>query len=78
MICMSMSDIIKPDGVDEDFMSWLFSLNRRTFAIVKLGHVEYITQELVDQYNKWRSMKACTSNLIPNIIGDEIKYNVRR
>lgn len=48
---MNINDIVTKDGIDTNFMSWLWKEDRQTYTLIMFGHIELITQELIDKYN---------------------------
>lgn len=47
---MTKDDIVTKDVIDTDFMRWLWKEDRQTYALIMFGHIELITQELIDKY----------------------------
>ena len=47
---MRIDDIVTKDGIDRDFMSWLWAEDRKIYTLIMFGHIELITQELIDKY----------------------------
>ena len=33
-----------------DFMSWLWKEDRQTYTLIMFGHIELITQDIIDKY----------------------------
>ena len=52
---MTITEIVTKEGIDADFMNWLWNVDRQTYALILLGHIELITEELVEKYNKAES-----------------------
>lgn len=51
---MTITDIVTKDGIDADFMHWLWNIDRKTYTLILLGHIELITDDLIEQYAKER------------------------
>ena len=47
---MTIDDIVTKDGIDKKFMSWLWNKGRQKYALILFGHLELITDELINQY----------------------------
>jgi hypothetical protein len=47
-----IDDILTKDGIDTDFMSWLWKENRQTYTLIMFGHIELITQDLINKWEK--------------------------
>lgn len=59
---MTIKDIVTKDGIDRDFMSWLWDRDRKTYTLIMFGHIELITQEIIDKYkteNSDKNMLGC-------------------
>ena len=52
---MGITEILTKEGIEEDFMSWLWNTDRPIYTLILLGHTELITEELVEKYNKAES-----------------------
>ena len=52
---MTREEIVTKEGIDADFMHWLWNTDRQTYALILLGHIELITEKLVGNYNKAES-----------------------
>ena len=51
---MSRADIVTKDGIDAEFMSWLWDKDRQTYTLIMFGHMELITDELIKEYEVCR------------------------
>ncbi len=49
---MAIDDILTSDGINKNFMSWLWNKDRQKYAFIMLGHLELITDELIKQYEE--------------------------
>ena len=47
---MTKNDIVTSEGIDADFMSWLWNKDRQRYTLIMLGHLELITDDLVKEY----------------------------
>jgi hypothetical protein len=47
---MTIDDVVTKDGIDEKFMSWLWDKNRQKYALIVLGHIELITNDLIKEF----------------------------
>ena len=47
---MTKNNIITSEGIDADFMSWLWNKDRETYTFIMFGHLELITDELISEY----------------------------
>ena len=52
---MTIADIVTKDGIDADFMHWLWDKDRKTYTLILFGHIELITDDLIEQYAKAES-----------------------
>lgn len=52
---MTVADIVTKDGIDADFMHWLWNKDRKTYTLILFGHIELITDDLIEQYAKAKS-----------------------
>ena len=52
--------------IDKEFQSWLFKYHREELALILLGHVELVTDEMLDEYENY-----CKQNGIEYGIEDE-------
>jgi len=39
--------------IDKEFCSWLFKYHREELALILLGHVELVTDEMLDEYEEY-------------------------
>ena len=47
---MTREDIVTKDGIDASFMSWLWNKDRQKYTLIMFGHLELITDELINEY----------------------------
>lgn len=49
---ITIDDVLTSDGINKNFMSWLWNKDRQKYAFIMLGHLELITDELIKQYEE--------------------------
>lgn len=47
---MTVEDIVTEEGIDANFMSWLWNKDRQKYTLIMLGHLELITEQLVKEF----------------------------
>lgn len=47
---MTKNDIVTSEGIDADFMHWLWNKDREKYTLIMLGHLELITEQLVREF----------------------------
>ena len=47
---MTVEDIVTKEGIDASFMSWLWNKDRQKYTLIMFGHLELITDDLVEEY----------------------------
>ena len=47
---MKINDIVTKDGINADFVHWLWGKDRETYALILFGHIELITDDLIKEY----------------------------
>lgn len=49
---MKPDDIISKEGIDAEFMSWLWNKDRGKYTLIMFGHLELITDDLVREFEE--------------------------
>jgi len=47
---MTIDDIVTKDGIDKEFMSWLWNKDRKKHTYILFGHIELITNDLIKEF----------------------------
>ena len=47
---MTRADVLTKEGIDAEFMHWLWYADRRAYTLIILGHTELITDKLVQEF----------------------------
>ena len=53
---MTVEDIVTEEGIDADFMSWLWNKDQQKYTLIMLGHLELITEQLVSEFVESREV----------------------
>jgi hypothetical protein len=48
---MTIDDIVTKDGIDKNFMRWLWNKDRQKYTLILFfGHIELITNDLIKEF----------------------------
>jgi hypothetical protein len=47
---MTIDDIVTKDGIDKNFMRWLWNKDRQKYTLILFGHIELITNDLIKKF----------------------------
>ena len=56
---MTIDDVLTNDGIDKNFMSWLWNKDRQKYALIVLGHIELITNDLIKKFVESENPDVC-------------------
>lgn len=49
---MRVDDVLTEEGIDAEFMSWLWNKDRQKYTLIMFGHLELITDDLVKEFEE--------------------------
>ena len=79
-IGMTINDVLTSDGIDKNFMRWLWNKDRQKYALIVLGHIELITNDLIKEFVESEVEEITDNNLCNSCtnIGCEFQSGIVR
>ena len=56
---MTINDVLTSDGIDKNFMRWLWNKDRQKLTLILFGHIELITNDLIKEFVESEESDVC-------------------